>query len=143
MASYNDWSKIDEDEEDELQDTSYLDGKKDVILFCIDCSPSMLELHDDPKYEDLQTCHLYTALEAAMEIQKRKVIVGPNDAVGIMLFNTTRRNEPNGQGSEIKKGNYVYQPINTINAQDVQELMRLLDGLLYSLNRITASNNFI
>lgn len=48
----------------------------------------MLELYDDPKYEDVKTCHLFTALEAAMNIEKRKVMVGPNDAVGIMLFNT-------------------------------------------------------
>lgn len=64
------------------------EGKKDVVLFCIDCSPSMLELYDDPKYEDVKTCHLYTALEAAMNIEKRKVMVGPTDVVGIMLFNT-------------------------------------------------------
>ena len=50
----------------------------------------MLELRDDPIYEDVKTCHLYTALEAAMQIQKKKIIVGPNDAVGILLFNTVR-----------------------------------------------------
>lgn len=48
----------------------------------------MLELYDDTNYEDVKTCHLYTALEAAMNIGKRKVMVGPNDAVGVMLFNT-------------------------------------------------------
>lgn len=48
----------------------------------------MHELHEDPNYEDVQTCHLFTALEAAMQISKRKVVVGPNDAVGIMMFNT-------------------------------------------------------
>lgn len=67
----------------------FFDGKKDVILFAIDCSESMLELRDDPNYEDgTKTCHLLTALEAARQIQKKKVIVGPNDAVGIMMFNT-------------------------------------------------------
>jgi ATP-dependent DNA helicase 2 subunit 1 len=69
----------------------YLESKRDVILFCIDCSESMLELYDDPNYEDsVPTCHLYTALEAAMQIQKKKIIVGPNDSVGILLFNTVR-----------------------------------------------------
>jgi hypothetical protein len=48
----------------------------------------MQSLHDDPTYEDLQTSHLYTALESAMQIQKKKVIVGPQDAVGILFFNT-------------------------------------------------------
>jgi len=61
-----------------------------VVLFCIDCSEAMLELREDPKYENVQTCHLFSALEAAVEIQKRKIIVGPNDSVGILLFNTVR-----------------------------------------------------
>lgn len=64
------------------------EGKRDVILFCIDCSPSMLALYDDPNYENMKTCKLLTALEAAMQIQKKKVVIGPNDAVGIVLFNT-------------------------------------------------------
>ncbi len=50
----------------------------------------MLEMREDERYEDVQTCNLMVALEAAMQIQKRKVLVGPNDAVGIMLFNTVR-----------------------------------------------------
>jgi len=61
-----------------------------VILFCIDCSESMHELRDDPVYENVQTCHLLSALDAAMQIQKKKVVVGPNDSVGILLFNTVR-----------------------------------------------------
>ena len=50
----------------------------------------MLAPHDDPTYEDLQSCHLYTALDGAMQIQKKKVLVGPGDCVGILLFNTVR-----------------------------------------------------
>lgn len=61
-----------------------------MILFAIDCSSSILAPRDDPNYEDssVQTCHILTALDAAMQIQKKKVIVGPNDSVGIMFFNT-------------------------------------------------------
>lgn len=50
----------------------------------------MLTLYDDPKYEDVQTCHLFNALEAAVQIQKKKIISGPNDSVGILMFNTVR-----------------------------------------------------
>lgn len=50
----------------------------------------MHELRDDFNYEDVKTSHLFTALEAAMQIQKKKVIVGPNDSAGIVLFNTVR-----------------------------------------------------
>lgn len=61
-----------------------------MILFAIDCSESMLALRDDPNYEDpnVKTSNIMTALDAVMQIQKKKVIVGPNDSVGIMFFNT-------------------------------------------------------
>lgn len=90
MAPYDDWNKIEDEEEDELQDASFFEGRRDVILFAIDASESMQALREDPVYEDAQTCHLLTALEAAIEIQKKKVIVGPNDSVGIVIFNTVR-----------------------------------------------------
>lgn len=48
----------------------------------------MLQVYDHPEYKDMKTCHLYTALEAAMQIEKKKIIAGPRDSVGIMLFNT-------------------------------------------------------
>lgn len=73
-----------------LNEGQVFEGKRDVILFAIDCSDSMHEMHDDPMYEDVQTSHVLTALEAAIQVQKKKVITGPNDAVGIMLFNTVR-----------------------------------------------------
>ncbi|KAJ7129186.1 SPOC like C-terminal domain-containing protein [Mycena epipterygia] len=129
MPPYDDWNKIDDEEDEELQDASHLESKKDVILFCIDCSESMLELRQDPVDENVQTCHAYAALDAAMQIQKKKVIVGPNDAVGILLFNTTRKSDTNrNQGSEIKNNCYVYQPIAPLNAPTIQELIQLLDA---------------
>ena len=68
----------------------YFERKHDVILFAIDCSQSMLALHEDPSYKNKKTSHLLTALDAAIQIQKRKVVVGPYDSVGIMLYNTVR-----------------------------------------------------
>jgi hypothetical protein len=50
----------------------------------------MLALHDDPNSENSKTSHLLTALYAAVQIQKRKVVVGPYDSVGIMFYNTVR-----------------------------------------------------
>ncbi|KXN91753.1 ATP-dependent DNA helicase II subunit 1 [Leucoagaricus sp. SymC.cos] len=129
MPPYDEWNKIDDEEDEEFLDTSFFEGKRDVILFCIDCSESMLELRDDQNYEDVKTCHLFTALEAAMQIQKRKIIVGPNDSVGIMLFNTTRRSE-NGrtEASELKRNTFIFQPISLLSAPKVQELIQLLDA---------------
>lgn len=48
----------------------------------------MQKPRDDPRNEGKKTSNLCLALEAAMQIQKRKVIVGPNDAAGVLLFNT-------------------------------------------------------
>ncbi|KAI0636286.1 ku70-like protein [Trametes polyzona] len=127
MAPYDDWNRVDDDDDEELQDISIYESKRDVILFCIDCSPSMFEMREDERYEDVQTCNLMVALEAAMQIQKKKVLVGPNDAVGIMLFNTAKRNEAGDAGTDIKKGTYIYQPIATIDAPKVMELVQLLD----------------
>ncbi|KAI0833848.1 ku70-like protein [Trametes gibbosa] len=127
MTSYDDWNKVDDEDDEELQDISLYESKRDVILFCIDCSPSMLEMCEDDRYEDVQTCKLMVALEAAMQIQKKKVLVGPNDAVGIMLFNTTKSNENEKDNADIKQGTYVYQSIATIDAPKVMELVNLLD----------------
>ena len=50
----------------------------------------MLALHEDSNYENIKISRLLTALDAAIQIQKRKVVVGPYDSVGIMLYNTVR-----------------------------------------------------
>ncbi|KAG6877955.1 hypothetical protein C0993_001573 [Termitomyces sp. T159_Od127] len=125
MAPYDDWNAVDDEEDEELQDLS--------------------ELHEDPEYEDTKTCHLLTALAAAVQIQKKKVIVGPNDVVGIMLFNTvrpkaffldlssngttfkTRKTVTTGIQSELKKNTFAYQPISPLSAPTIQELVQLLD----------------
>lgn len=111
----------------------------------------MHELREDPVYENVQTSHLLSALDAAMQIQKKKVIVGPNDSVGILLFNTvrfygfahdalfdvrqTRPNEVKGYASEIKKNCFVYQQITPISAPTIQDLIRLIDGMHTFLRR--------
>jgi ATP-dependent DNA helicase 2 subunit 1 len=87
--AHDDWNRID-NEDDELQDSDYFNSQKDVILFCIDCSESMQEYYNDPLDEDRRTCHLLTALEAAVQMQKKKAISSPNDLTGILLFNTVR-----------------------------------------------------
>ncbi|KAF9012092.1 ku70-like protein [Hymenopellis radicata] len=126
--SYDEWNKVEDEDDEELQDTSFMETKKDVILFCIDCSPSMQAMFDDPVYEDVQTSNLYMALDAAMQIQKKKVVVGPNDSIGILLFNTTKTPDRKDlQGSEIKRNTYLFQPISPLNAQTIQELIHLLE----------------
>ncbi|KAI6126231.1 SPOC like C-terminal domain-containing protein [Pisolithus croceorrhizus] len=124
---FDDWNVAEEEGEEELQDTSFFEGRRDVILFCVDCSQSMQELRDDAVYEDVKTSHLLTALDAAMQVQKKKTVSGPNDWVGILLYNTSRPNESNGRTSEIKKGTSLYQQLASISVDSIQELIRLIE----------------
>ncbi|EJD06786.1 ku70-like protein [Fomitiporia mediterranea MF3/22] len=127
MPPFEDWNKVEEDEDDELQDTSIFEGKRDIILFAIDCSESMQAFHDDSNKEGSQTSHLFAALQAAMKLQKRKVVVGPNDAAGILLFNTSRKSENMERGAtEYKSGTFVYEPVGQIDAPKIQNLIQLL-----------------
>ncbi|KAF5364412.1 hypothetical protein D9758_010691 [Tetrapyrgos nigripes] len=130
MAPYDDWNRVEDEDDEELQDASSFEAKKDVILFCIDCCPSMLELREDPDDEDApKKCHLYAALDAAMQIQKKKIITGPNDSAGILLYNTTKSSEnKKGQGSEIKPNLYLYQPIGPLDVAKIQDIRALLDA---------------
>jgi ATP-dependent DNA helicase 2 subunit 1 len=84
MAPFESWSKI-EDDEEELEDDSWWQGRQDAVLFAIDCSESMLELRDDGKGN--QKSHLLIALEGCRDLQRRKATVSPNDSVGILIFN--------------------------------------------------------
>ncbi|KAI0029416.1 SPOC like C-terminal domain-containing protein [Vararia minispora EC-137] len=133
MGQFDDWSKLDEDEEQELYDQSLYETRRDVILFCIDCSQSMLSLYEDPVYEDIQSCHVRAALEAAVQISKKKVLVGPNDSIGIILYNVaspleSEKHNESGEGTEPKRGTYVYQRISQINAEKVIDLNQIIDG---------------
>ncbi|KAI6164379.1 SPOC like C-terminal domain-containing protein [Pisolithus thermaeus] len=125
--SFDNWNVAEEEGEEELQDTSFFEGRRDVILFCVDCSQSMQELRDDVVYEDVKTSHLLTALDAAMQVQKKKTVSGPNDWVGILLYNTSRPNDSNNRTSEIKKGTSLYQPLAPIGVDSIQELIRLIE----------------
>ncbi|KAF9790330.1 SPOC like C-terminal domain-containing protein, partial [Thelephora terrestris] len=127
--AYEDWNEVEDDDQDELQDPSWFEGKRDVILFCVDCSDAMQESHDDPVYEDegVQSSPLLEALDAAVQIQKRKVIVGPTDSVGILLFNTTRAHDEPEPGPEMKPNTFLLQPIETINAPRIKEIVHILE----------------
>jgi hypothetical protein len=75
-----------------------------VILFAVDCAPSMLKPQNGmgkKKGSNAQAAaaagmtsplhsHLFATLRAAVDLQKKKAMYEPNDMVGILLFNTVR-----------------------------------------------------
>jgi ATP-dependent DNA helicase 2 subunit 1 len=83
---FEDWDKFDEPEDEELEDEAWYQGKRDAVLFAIECSDSMLRLRDDGSGN--QKSHLQVALEGCRDIMKRKAAVAPTDYVGILVYNT-------------------------------------------------------
>lgn len=91
MAPYESWNILAEEDELDLVDLS--SQMKDVILFCIDAASSMQDTRPDTSYDEssgAMESNLLKCLESAILIMKKKVIVGPSDQVGVMLFNTVR-----------------------------------------------------
>ncbi|KAG9126728.1 ATP-dependent DNA helicase II subunit 1 [Ceratobasidium sp. 392] len=129
MASYeSDWRIQDDDEEVELDDQGYI-SHRDAVLFCINLTPSMLEVREassgDVSSKDAVRSALEVIFQAAADLQKRKIVHGPADSVGILLFNSAET-----LGEIVKPNMYLYQPVAQINAPDIQKLLRLLNGEL-------------
>ena len=59
-----------------------------MLLFCIDASESMITPIKTEDLDEEAQSPMQKLLEAAVELQKRKVVASPNDLVGIMFYNT-------------------------------------------------------
>ncbi|KAF9507144.1 hypothetical protein BS47DRAFT_1398864 [Hydnum rufescens UP504] len=122
------WVNLDADEEDD--EYTILSATKDTILFCIDASSSMHHVKpiQDPgtgkqkKKRKKNKSHFHQALQSALDIMKRKVIISPNDSVGILLFNTDEK-----KGPEVTANNYLLQPVSQLNADLILRMMEILD----------------
>ena len=91
----------------ELDDLMFLDKDfpeeeflptKDIIIFLIDCSPSMHKETKDSSSQKITT-PISTILKVTENFLKTKVISNQNDLFGIVLFNTSiTDNEMNFEG---------------------------------------------
>ena len=64
---------------------------KEVIIFLIDCSPSMLNIIQDPS-QNQTTTPLSTLLKSTENFLKTKIISNQNDLFSMVLFNTKIKN---------------------------------------------------
>ncbi|KAG8739323.1 Replication factor C (RF-C) subunit [Ceratobasidium sp. 414] len=121
----SEWRIQDDDEEVELEDQGYA-SQRDAVLFCINISPSILEVREAPtgdtSAKDTGRSALEVIFQAAVDLQKRKIVHGPADSVGVLLFNSAET-----QGDIVKPNMYLYQPVAQINAPDIQKLLQLLN----------------
>ncbi|KAG8686081.1 ATP-dependent DNA helicase II subunit 1, partial [Ceratobasidium sp. 423] len=116
----SDWRIQDEDDEVELEEQNY-NSQKDAILFCIDVTPGILETRPSASGGQGRSA-LEIIFQGAVDLQKRKIVNGPGDAVGIMLFNTSET-----KGDIVKPNMYLYQHVSQVNAPDIQKLLQLLN----------------
>ncbi|XPT03175.1 ATP-dependent DNA helicase II subunit 1 [Ascochyta lentis] len=115
----------DEDEEEELDDTSYK-SIKDAVLFAIDVSPTMLErppASDDKKADrDSPTS---AALKCAYQLMQQRIISNPTDMMGILLFGTEKTDLKDGDSTF--QHCYLLSDLDVPSAQDVKRLRDLVE----------------
>ncbi|KZT40467.1 Ku DNA-binding complex, Ku70 subunit [Sistotremastrum suecicum HHB10207 ss-3] len=127
MSRFENWDKLEDEDDEALEDYSWLQGGKDAVLFAVECSESMLRQRP-VEGTKVKKSYIQTALEGCRDFMKRKVTVGPNDSVGIMLYNTAEKHDSRGEKSgEIKDYCHVLQLVERISAPKVLQLSELLD----------------
>ncbi|PVG04448.1 Ku DNA-binding complex, Ku70 subunit [Serendipita vermifera] len=137
MQNNNNWDVIADNDDDELQLSGYGEAMKDVVLIAVDCSPSMLAPQkrgsrkktskDDEEDVNANHGHLFATLRSAVELQKRKALYGPDDMVGILLFNTIEGENGDVQERQLKPHISVFQPIAQVSADSIQNIISILD----------------
>ncbi|KLT41005.1 SPOC domain-like protein [Cutaneotrichosporon oleaginosum] len=117
-------------DDDVIDQSEYQYAARDHILFCIDASQSMQTPAPDDKNEAgviRGKSPLHQALDAVVKIERTKVITGPSDSVGVLLYNIdSAKAPPSGNGS-VRDGTYVVQPLRTISAEEIKRLIKLLE----------------
>lgn len=61
--------------------------QKDVILFAIEATESMLRVESSDD-EETKTCKLVEALKVVHQLMRKKIISNPRDRIGVMIYNT-------------------------------------------------------
>ncbi|KAF1967793.1 Ku DNA-binding complex, Ku70 subunit [Bimuria novae-zelandiae CBS 107.79] len=115
-----------EDEEEEIDDTSYK-TIKDAVLFAIDISESMLErppLSDDKKAE--RDSPASATLKCALHLMQQRIISNPKDMMGILLYGTEKTDLKDGDNTF--QHCYLLTDLDVPCAQDVKQLRDLLEN---------------
>ncbi|OCF44617.1 hypothetical protein I317_01504 [Kwoniella heveanensis CBS 569] len=126
------WESFENADDDDIVDVSeYAYASRDHILFCIDASKSMQTPFPDTTDDEGQVVRgksaLHQALEAVVKIQRSKVITGPADSVGVLLWNINPGKTPSTSQGNYKPGTSVYQSLRTINAEEIKRIVKLME----------------
>ncbi|BEI96575.1 hypothetical protein CcaverHIS631_0201640 [Cutaneotrichosporon cavernicola] len=117
-------------DDDVLDQSEYQYAARDHILFCIDASQSMQTPAADVENEAgviRGKSPMHQALDAVVKIERTKVITGPNDSVGVLLYNVDSAKAPLSDNGSVRDGTYVVQSLRTISAEEIKRLIKLLE----------------
>ncbi|KAL1412750.1 ATP-dependent DNA helicase II subunit 1 [Vanrija albida] len=124
------WDTLDGGYDDETIDQSeYQFENRDHILFAIDGSESMHKPMPDERNAAgviRGKSALHQALEAVVRSERGKVITGPADSVGLLIYNLDPDKVPVSPHGTYKPGTYVVQAVRQINPSDIKRLVKLL-----------------
>ncbi|WOO82294.1 ATP-dependent DNA helicase II subunit 1 [Vanrija pseudolonga] len=124
------WDTLDAGYDDEVIDQSdYQFANRDHILFAIDGSESMHTPMPDERNSAgviRGKSALHQALEAVVRSERNKVVTGPADSVGLLLYNLDPEKVPASPHGTYKPGTYVVQAVRQINPSDIKRLVKLL-----------------
>ncbi|GFZ48712.1 ATP-dependent DNA helicase II subunit 1 [Saitozyma sp. JCM 24511] len=132
------WESFEAGDDDDIVDTSeYQYASRDHILFCIDASSAMhTPLPDRTNPEGLVRgkSALHQVLEFVADFEKGKVITGPADSVGVVLYNVDTeqlgKRPDKSTGSSISgPGTLVYQNLRMINAEEIKRIIKLVEAV--------------
>ncbi|ORY33453.1 SPOC like C-terminal domain-containing protein [Naematelia encephala] len=125
------WDSLEAADEDDVVDSSeYAYASRDHILFCIDASKSMQTPYPDqsnPEGIIRGQSALHQVLAAVSEIERRKVITGPADSVGVLVYNIDPTKIASSSSGNYKPGTHIYQPLTTINAEEIKKIIKLVE----------------
>lgn len=97
---------------------------RESIVFLIDCSPEMMQ-KTSKNFDDNERSYLSIALSAARNVMRQRVIQSPDDEIGIVLYNTRKKNER--QELDVDKV-YVMQELAVIDAKGIQKISEIVDS---------------
>ncbi|TXT12925.1 hypothetical protein VHUM_01326 [Vanrija humicola] len=124
------WDTLDAGYDDEVVDQSdYQFANRDHILFAVDGSESMHTPMPDERNSAgviRGKSALHQALEAVVRSERNKVITGPADSVGLVLYNLDPDKVPASPHGTYKPGTFVVQAVRQINPADIKRLVKIL-----------------
>ncbi|OGE57154.1 hypothetical protein PENARI_c002G00481 [Penicillium arizonense] len=131
MASENYTREEDNLEDEELDETSFK-SVKDAVLFAIDISNSMLTPRAslDPK-KPVEESPASAALKCAYHLMQQRIISNPHDMIGVLLYGTQSSKfydeDEESRGELSYPHCYLYTDLDVPSAHEVKELRALAE----------------